>query len=263
MFFALSKYLWVFADPANLLLIGMVLGALLLMTGWRKTGRRLLVLLALFALFISTVPVAGWAQWVLENRFPSPVEMPSKVDGIIVAGGVLDPRRSRDRGQPALGGAVERLTTMVSLAHQYPQAKIIFSGGAGDPSSPELKEAHYIAPFIRDMGLNPDRVIFEDEARNTTENAQITLKLAQPKPGETWLLVTSAFHMPRAMGTFRQAGWDIQAYPVDFSTSPTFTWKFFFNFSSGLIQVSHMTHEIVGLVFYKLTGRSQAFFPKP
>jgi len=190
-------------------------------------------------------------------------EMPEKVDGIIVAGGILDPKQSKLRGQPALGGAVERLTAMVRLAHRYPQAKLIFSGGAGDPAHPELREAHYIAPFLKDMGLDPARVIFEDKARNTAENARITRQLAKPKAGESWLLVTSAFHMPRAMGTFRQAGWDIQAYPVDFSTPPEFVWKLFFNYSAGIMSLSHISHEMVGLMAYKLTGRSRSFFPGP
>ena len=113
------------------------------------------------------------------------------------------------------------------------------------------------------MGDDPARGIVEDKARNTAENARITRQLVQQQAGETWLLVTSAFHMPRAMGTFRQAGWDIQAYPVDFGTPPEFVWKFFFNYSAGIMRLSHISHEIVGLIVYKLTGRSRSFFPGP
>ena len=263
MFFTLSKFLWVIFDPANLFFILLVLGVLLLGTRWFKTGRRLLFVLMLFGGFIATVPLSNWGFWHLENRFPAVTTLPKTVDGIVVAGGILDPQRSQARGQPALGGAIERLTAMVTLARAYPGAKIIFSGGAGDPAQPELREAHYIAPFLTDMGLDTARVIFEDEARNTAENARITYQLAAPQPGETWLLVTSAFHMPRAMGSFRQVGWDIQAYPVDFNTSPKFVWQFFFNFSAGLIRLSQLSHEIVGLVVYKLTDRSSSFFPGP
>ncbi len=263
MFFELSKILWLLADPGNLFLILLLVAGLLSMTRWRNKARLPLVLLMLGGLVISTVPFANWGYWVLESRFPVMQEMPSRVDGIIVAGGVLDPRASRDRGHPVIGGAVERLTAMVELARRYPDAKVIFSGGAGDIRQPELKEAHYIAPFVKSLGLDPERIIFEDEARNTVENAEITWRLAQPKAHETWLLVTSAFHMPRAMGTFRKAGWTIQAYPVDFGTSPEFVWQFFFNFSGGLSRLSGITHEIVGLVFYRLTGRSQSFFPGP
>ncbi len=263
MFFTLSKYLWLIFDPANLFFILMAIGVFLLLIGAVRTGRRLLVLLSLAGLFLATVPAANWGLWILENRFPVVTGLPATVDGIIVAGGIVDPGLSKARGQPVLGGAVERLTAMVNLARQYPRARVIFSGGAGDPAHPDLREAHYIGPFVRDMGMDPDRIIYEDQARNTAENAQITLKLAQPTSGETWLLVTSAFHMPRAMGSFRQAGWLIQAYPVDFNTTPKFVWQFFFNFSAGLIRTSQLTHEIVGLVVYKLTGRSQAFFPGP
>jgi uncharacterized SAM-binding protein YcdF (DUF218 family) len=189
--------------------------------------------------------------------------LPKRVDGIIVAGGIINPKLSRDRGHPVIGGAVERLTAMAKLAKLYPYAKVIFSGGSGDPLHPNLKEAHYIAPFMADLGLNSDRIIYEDRARNTAENAQITLKIAEPKVGDTWLLVTSAFHMPRAISTFRKAGWNIQAYPVDYNTSQNFQWQFFFNFSAGLMQINHFAHEVVGLIVYKITGRSQSFLPKP
>lgn len=263
MFFSLSKTLWELVDPNNLFWVLFLLSVLLLWTPWQRAGRRLLTVLAVFGLFVATVPLAGYGLWHLENRFPVMETLTDHVDGVIVAGGILDPKRSKERGQPVLGDAVERLTAMVRLAKAYPQAQVIFSGGAGDPAYPDLKEAHYIAPFVRDMGLDPARIRFEDQARNTAENARITFDLAQPKPGQTWLLVTSAFHMPRAMGTFRKAGWNIQAYPVDFSTPPSFKWEFFFNLSRGLMQLSHISHEIVGLIVYKLTGRSQAFFPGP
>ena len=263
MFFELSKYLWVLADPANLFLIILVASWALLATRWHKCGRRLLKFMVLAGILIGTVPFSSWGLWVLENRFPEMMVLPDRVDGIVVAGGVINPYLSRARGQPVIGSAVERLTAMAKLAKQYPNAKVIFSGGAGDPSQPDLKEAHYIAPFMADMGLKPERIIYEDRARNTAENAQITLKMAQPKAGETWLLVTSAFHMPRAMGTFRKAGWQIKAYPVDFNTSQNFKWQFFFNFSGGLMQVSHFAHEVVGLIVYKITGRSQSFLPEP
>lgn len=263
MFFTLSKYLWIVIDPANLFFILMALGVLMLTTRWARSGRRLLSVLVLFGVFISTVPVSDWGLWHLENRFPTVSALPATLDGIVVAGGIVDPVRSKERGQPVLGGAVERLTSMVALARSYPDAKIIFSGGAGDPAWPKLREAHYIAPFLIDMGLDPARVIFEDQARNTAENARITYQMAEPKTGENWLLVTSAFHMPRAMGTFRKAGWTLQAYPVDFNTSPNFVWQFFFNFSRGLIRLSQLSHEVIGLVVYKLTGRSSSFFPAP
>ena len=263
MFFELSKYLWVFGDPANIFLLILVVSWALLRTRWHKCGQRLQRLLVLVSLLIATVPFSSWGFWILENQFPRMLLLPDRVDGIIVAGGIIDPQLSHDRRQPVIGGAVERLTAMAKLAKLYPNAKVIFSGGAGDPSQPNLKEANYIAPFMADIGLDLNRIIYEDRARNTSENAQLTLKIAKPKVGDTWLLVTSAFHMPRAMGAFRKAGWDIQAYPVDYNTPVNFQWQLFFNFSSGLMLMSNFVHEIVGLIVYKITGRSQSFLPEP
>ena len=263
MFFEFSKILWALIDPPNLFLIVLAIAVLMLGTRWQKGARRVLVLLTLMGVGVATIPLANWGFWVLENRFPEMTTLPEQVDGIIVAGGIVDPKRSHDRGQPVISGAVERLTAMVRLARHYPQAKVIFSGGSGDLLQPDFKEAHYIAPFIKEMGLDPSRIIFEDNARNTAENAQITMKMLQPKETQTWLLVTSAFHMPRAMGSFRKAGWRIQAYPVDYGTSPNFKWQFFFNFSEGLMRMSGLAHEITGLIVYRITGRSQSVFPKP
>jgi uncharacterized SAM-binding protein YcdF (DUF218 family) len=263
MFFELSKYLWVLANPANILLLVLVVSWALLGTRWHKYGRCLQRLLVLVSILIATVPFSSWGLWNLENRFPQMTKLPDRVDGIIVVGGIINSQLSHDRGQPVIGGAVERLTAMAKLAKIYPNAKVIFSGGSGDLSKPNLKEAHFIAPFMLDMGLNPDRVIYENQARNTVENAEITMKVANPKIGDIWLLVTSAFHMPRAMGTFRKAGWKILAYPIDYNTSQNFQWKFFFNFSAGLMQISHFAHELVGLIVYKITGQSQSFFPEP
>ena len=263
MYFELSKYLWKFADPANIFLLSFIISWGLLKTRWYKSGRLLQRLLVIVSILIATVPFSSWGLWILENRFPQMMVLPNRVDGIIVAGGIISPELSRDRGQPVIGGAVERLTAMVKLAKLYPNAKVIFTGGSGDPLKPNLKEAHYIPPFIADMGLKLNRIIYEDKARNTAENAELALEIAEPKVGDTWLLVTSAFHMPRAMGTFRKAGWNIQAYPVDYSTSKDFQWKFFFNFSGGLMQISHFAHEVVGLIVYKITGRSQSFLPEP
>ena len=263
MFFELSKYIWILADPGNVFLILLIVSWALLGTRWHKSGQRLQRLLVLVSILIATVPFSSWGFWILENRFPRMTVLPDLVDGIIVAGGIISPQLSRDRGQPVIGGAVERLTAMAKLAKLYPNAKVIFSGGSGDPSQPNLKEAHYLEPFMADMGLKQGRITYEDKARNTAENAQMTLKMAEPKLGDTWLLVTSAFHMPRAIGTFRKAGWNIQAYPVDFNTPQNFQWQFFFNFSGGLMQIGQFAHEVVGLIVYKITGRSQSFLPEP
>ena len=263
MFFELSKYLWILVNPANVFLLLFFVSWSFLGTRWDKYGGCLQRLLLIVSILVATTPFSSWGFRILENRFPQMVKTPDQVDGIIVVGGIINSHLSRDRGLSVVGGAVERLTAMAKLAKLYPNAKVVFSGGSGVVSHPNLKEAHFIEPFMLDMGLKSDRIIYEDQARNTEENAKLSIKIAKPNVGDTWLLVTSAFHMPRAMGTFRKAGWNILAYPVDYNTSRNFEWQFFFDFSAGLMQINRFTHEVVGLIVYKITGRSNSFFPEP
>lgn len=262
MFFTLSKVLWFVADPGNLLLMALILGCGLLATRWRRAGARLLAAVAVAAAVIAVVPVGDWLIGALEDRFPPLAELPPRVDGIVVAGGVVDPVLSGERGTVAVGGAAERLFAMADLARRYPGAKLIFSGGSGRLLHPEKREAPWVAPLLERLGVAPARVMMEDRARNTAENADYSYRLARPKSGETWLLVTSAFHMSRAVGCFRRVGWAVTPYPVDYMTGksdPTLR----FDFGGGLSALATATHEYLGLLFYWIVGNTDTLFPAP
>ena len=176
---------------------------------------------------------------------------------------MLDPILSHRRQQPSFGGSVERVIEAARIGKKYPGAKILFSGGSGNLFSQEEKEAHFILPFLKQLGISSKRVFLEDKARSTVENATLTYKLVNPEENEVWLLVTSAFHMPRAIGTYRKAGWKIRAYPVDFVTSPNFEWSISFNFGEGLTKFSGAIKECLGLLFYRMTGKMDTLFPSP
>ena len=263
MFFALSKIFWFLFNPGNVLLLFLVLGVLLLWTRWRRLGRGLVVAAAAVSLFLAVVPVGSWMLGVLEDRFPPPDELPVRVDGIVVAGGVVNPVLTKDRGQAAINGAVERLFEMAKLAERYPRAKMVFSGGSGSLLNQELKEAPLVAPLLRQLGVDPGRVIIEDQSRNTAENAVFSRRLAKPRPGETWLLITSAFHMPRTVGSFRQAGWRVTPYPVDYRTRGKGALPFRFNFIGGVASLNSALHEYLGLFFYWITGKTNELYPGP
>src|SRR6185436_17105876 len=113
-------------------------------------------------------------------------------------------------------------------------------------------------------GLEASRITYERKSLNTEQNAVFAKAIALPKAGERWLLVTSAFHMPRAMGAFRAAGFDVVAYPVDFRTdgSSALTTPFAF-VSQGLRMTDTATKEWIGLISYYLTGKTSALFPAP
>ncbi len=263
MFFALSKILWFLVNPGNVLLILLCLGLVLLWTRWQRGGRRLVGFVAVVGLTLTILPVGEWLFGPLEDRFPPMNEPPARVDGIIVAGGIVNPVLTHARKQISIGGAVERLFTMAALARQYPRAKVIFTGGSGQLLHQDKKEAWAVVPLVRQLGLDPGRVIFEDQSRNTAENAAFSLPLAKPKAGETWLLVTSAFHMPRAVGSFRQVGWEVTPYPVDYITRGETDPPLQFNFAYGMGSLGGALHEYLGLFFYWLTGKTDELFPAP
>ena len=140
---------------------------------------------------------------------------------------------------------------------------MVFSGGSGDLLIQELKEAPLVAPLLRQLGVDPGRVIIEDQSRNTAENAVFSRRLAKPRPGETWLLITSAFHMPRTVGSFRQAGWRVTPYPVDYRTRGKGALPFRFNFIGGVASLDSALHEYLGLLFYWITGKTNELYPGP
>jgi uncharacterized SAM-binding protein YcdF (DUF218 family) len=140
----------------------------------------------------------------------------------------------------------------------------VFSGGGGTLLEDEAAEAGAVRRFAGALGIDPDRILVEDRSRTTEENAAFSKALVEPKPGERWLLVTSAWHMPRAVGCFRQAGFGVTAYPVDFRTRGASDARRPFAFvSDGLRRVDVAAREWAGLLAYRLAGRVPELFPGP
>lgn len=263
MFFSLSKILWAVFHPGNLLLLSLCVGVVLLWTRWRRAARYVLSLTAAAAFLLATIPVGTALSLALEERFPIPRNLPAKVDGIISLGGVVDQFITEARGQIAVGGGVERLTELAALAQRYPSARLVYSSGSGSLLRQDIKEADVIDPFLRSLGLDPGRVIRENQSRNTYENAVMTRELVRPGTDETWILITSAFHMPRAVGCFRRAGWRVVPYPVDFAYRGDESVSITFSLTGGIGGLAGALHEWIGLAAYWLSDRTSAFFPAP
>jgi uncharacterized SAM-binding protein YcdF (DUF218 family) len=263
MFFYLSKILWFFLDPGNAFLFALLVGLILTATRWRGFGKLLVTLSLAFAVLVTFVPIGKYMVRSLEQRFPMPEPMPDKIDGIVVLGGVIDPVLSSHLERPVINGAVERITRSAALARAYPSARLIYSGGSGSLVDQQLREADYVASLYQELGVTEPQLTLERDARNTWENASKVFEIAKPQPGENWLLVTSAFHMPRAVGVFRRFGWETIPYPVDYSSSAEVPIRSPMSFSAGLSGFSGGLHEWIGLTAYWLTGKTGAAFPKP
>ena len=263
MSFGLSKILGFFALPSNLLFMLALAGILLMLTRFRRLGQGLTIGSVLLLAIVGITPVGNALMLPLEERFPKWDVSRGAPHGIVVLGGAISPDVSAARGEPALNEAAERMTAVARLAREFPQARIVFTGGSGRLFG-GASEADHAAGLFESFGIARERLVLESSARNTAENATLTKALVNPKPGERWLLVTSAHHMPRSMGVFRQAGFPVDAYPVDWRTrgsgdlsSP------FGSFAAGLARTDAAMHEWAGLLVSWLSGRSSELFPGP
>jgi uncharacterized SAM-binding protein YcdF (DUF218 family) len=264
MFFIASKVFWFIAEPVSLAIIVGILGILLGFSRFARAGRALMAgaIIALAAGLLT--PFGALLLRPLEERFPPPrADIPAPA-GIIVLGGAVDAERSEARGQFSLTSDGGRMTTAVELARRYPTARLIVTGGSAGLLGEGPAEAIGARKLWLSLGVPAERMTFEAKSRNTWENGLFTRDLVKPKPGETWLLVTSAWHMPRSVGIFRRLDFDVIPYPVAYRTFgderdfllPT-------SMIDKVIMLDYSVREWVGLLAYRLAGKINALFPAP
>lgn len=265
MFFALSKTLGVMALPTNFLIGLGVAGALLCATPLARLGRRLLIAAVLLLAICGFSPLGNVLLYPLESRFPPWNPASGAPDGIIVLGGPIDADLSAAHGAPVIRSAPDRIVAAVELARQYPNARIIFTGGSPNLLSNDAREADYAAAVFEGLGIAKSRLVMERRSRNTYENAEFTKELVQPRPGERFLLVTSAYHMPRSVGLFRKAGFVVEPYPVDWHVGVTLADILAFTpvANDGLARTDIGLREWIGLLAYRLNGRTDEVLPGP
>jgi uncharacterized SAM-binding protein YcdF (DUF218 family) len=264
MFFVVSKVIGFLVLPSNDMLALGLIGLALTFARCPRAGRGLMAAsLIMFAGF-GLLPLGKLLITPLEERFPPWDAARGAPDGIVVLGGAIDPEFVPARRASALNEAAERITVIAELAREYPAAGILYSGGNGSLVPRGGSEAQIGAALFETFGVPARRLILEDQSRNTAENAEFSLRLAAPKPGERWLLVTSAYHIPRSIGAFRKAGFAVEAYPVDYRVTGTADlWIPFDAAAAGLRRTDTAAREWMGLLAYWLTGRSSELFPAP
>jgi uncharacterized SAM-binding protein YcdF (DUF218 family) len=261
MFFVLSKTFGLLLLPTNFLLAVGLLALLLLLTRFARFGRRLLVGVIVLLAIAGLSPVGNLLLYPLESRFPAWDASQGAPDGIVVLGGPIDADVSAVHGMPVTLGGADRLIQAAALARRYPDARILFTGGSANLLGSDAKEADYAAEILESLGVARDRLILERQSRNTYENAVFSKAIVTPKPGERWLLVTSAYHMPRSVGLFRKVGFAVDPYPVDWRVGKIF--DFDGSAIQGLRRTDIAVREWMGLIAYRLRGRIDQLFPGP
>jgi uncharacterized SAM-binding protein YcdF (DUF218 family) len=264
LFFVLSKTIGYLLLPTNLLIgIGLV-GAILMFTRFASLGRKLVIAAVLLLVICGLSPLGKILLYPLEQRFPSWDAASGAPDGIIVLGGSIEADLSAVHNTPVVRGAPDRIIAAAALAKRYPNARVLFSGGSANLISNDAREADFAGAIFEGLGVDKSRLIMERGSRNTQENAQFSKALVSPKDGECWLLVTSAFHMPRSVGLFRKAGFDVQPYPVDWRVGGR---DDLFSFSNvavdGLGRTDLAVREWIGLITYWATGKINELLPRP
>lgn len=264
-FFWVSKLLWALISPDSLLLLLLLCAYLLLLLGQRRTGRFLLGFSCLTVLLIALIPLGEWFYFPLEKRFETNPSLPESLDGIIVLGGFIETQRSDAWDQTQINNAAERLFAFQDLARQFPEAKLVFTGGNGSITGAieenATKEASKLPALMMSLGLESRQIILESQSRNTWENVQLSKAMLTPSANERWLVVTSAFHMPRTIGIFCAHQWPVIPYPVDFRTDRESLIRLELRFAEHLLSLHEVSREWVGLVAYYFTGKTSQFLP--
>jgi uncharacterized SAM-binding protein YcdF (DUF218 family) len=263
-FFYLSKAFWFFVQPLNFAIFLLLAGLLAALLRRRRLAATAAALAALVLIVSAWTSLGAALLTPLEERFHRPAALPDKIDGIVVLGGGFEGAINLVRGGYELNSGGDRFVETAILARQFPEARILISGGTGAVLLEGESDADTAIRFLAAFGIPRERLIIENRSRNTAENAEFSKAMANPRSGEKWLLVTSAFHMPRSVGLFRKVGFPVIPWPVDYRTSGTEGTGLFRDNPADSLQITTMAiREWIGLAGYRLSGRIDTLLPGP
>jgi len=254
--FVLAKLLAFLTQPLAWVATLLALG-LLLQQRWRRNATALLWSALAVLLLQGWEPLPDALLRRLEARYPAPVNPDlQRYAGVIVLGGATEPSYVwQGHAQPALNGAAERMTAALPLLQNAPHLKLLFTGGEGELLTRALTEAERARRFYASLGVDPQRLTFESASRTTYENAVLSAAVPGVDKTRPWLLLTSAWHMPRSMATFEKAGWNVTPWPADYRAGLETPWTQY-SLAEGAAKWHTALHEVLGLLVYRLTGRA-------
>ena len=262
MFFILSKTLGLLLEPLVIPYLCLICAVLAFWRRRRFLGRFFVTAAILLPLIYGIIPLSSQPLRFIENRIKPADLADRQIDGIIVLGGFTgDGFVAESRGQANLGSAAERFTAALQWHQKFPSKPLVFSGFSERLLPDGANEADIVKQLLNNLAIDQTHILFENKSRNTYENALYSYGLMAPTPGSHWILITSAAHMPRAIGSFRAVGWSgILGNPVDYQTPET-GYSRYWDIEHGIGLIGAALHEYSGLLVYWLSGRSTAFLP--
>ena len=233
----------------------LILIFLLLFTNFKKLTIFSAKFLLILFLFFGYTPLSNFLLNKLED-FIKPSKYPvQQLKGIVVLGGSFNSGlQSKERNQVLLNSSAERLTKVLEIYNKNPKILILFSGFSGELKPQGWSESDMAKKFFLEQGVRSDNLIFENKSRNTFENINYSKDIIKNYKG-TWGLITSASHMPRSYFGFKRQGLILEPIIVDFKTGTSPIFWISFNIGSGLSNWSTLLHEVVGISYYKITGK--------
>ena len=253
--FFFGKAAWIVAQPLTLALIVNILAFLTLLTGRRKLAGFLSLLAGTILFVVLFTSIGAWSLQQLEARYPRPT-LATPPACMIVLGGAFDVEVTAGRGGMEMNQAADRFIEAARLARLYPEAKILVSGGDGSFSGDYKGDADLSPAYFEAMGVEPSRIIRETASRNTAENVGETRALLEANHIADCLLITSAYHMPRAKALFDQAGMATVPWPSDYRSSGRVELRLDFTQPSLNAQLASAAAREWGAIFAaRLMGR--------
>ena len=260
MSFYLSKIIWLMLNPFNLFIFITFFSIFLYFFNLKRVSLIIFLINFIFIALISFIPIGSFLIYKIEKQYHSNIKIPERVDGILILGGATNPLHFKEYEQVSLNDSAERLVESVPIIKKFEKAKVIFSGGSGIVNRPDLGHSQVAKSFYKKMGMEINKIIFEDSSRNTYENIIYSKKIANPKINENWLLITSASHMKRALLIADKNNWKLIPYAVDFKNIKNFKLIPNLNLLTNLNLFQQGSHEWLGLVSYYLMGRTDKVF---
>ncbi len=250
----MTEALWGLLQPSTLLVLLVVLALVATWLRWVAVAATLLTTFLVAVAAVVLLPVGEWLGAPLETRVAA-APLPDRADGIVVLGGAVDWRVTRERGQLALSAAGERIAAAAALAQRYPEARLVVTGSFADAFADDFRATPTDASLFFGPHFAGRDVRYLGAARSTYEDALLALEAAAPRAGETWLLVTSAWHMPRALGTFRALGWTLVPVPVDYRTTGALRIAPSWDVAATLADLDRLVREWGAIAVYRREGR--------
>ena len=256
----ISKFIWLFLTPLNFIIILFATGLLFSLINKKLLSKIFYIFSLMLFILIGIFPTGNLLLFKLEQYYQSPSIIPNNITGILILGGPTSVGLTVAHNQVSFNEAGERLTESIKIIRKYNPKIIIFSGGSQKQT---FNDSHsYVAKrFFSEMGIDVSQINFEFKSRNTYENILFSKKIAHPKKNEKWLIITSSFHMKRAMNIAEKIEWNFTPYPVDFRSGNKFTsFKPSFSLLENFNSFNLAFHEIVGLISYYMLGRTNKIF---